>query len=279
MTESRKRDRPERLEEPRGEAAHSSAAGRRQAGGAERTTESAAEENATLGALVAGIAHELNTPLGAIHANHDIIKRALLKLRDILADEVVTPDELVEVRRVVRAMRTVLRTNGVAVERMVGLVRNLRNFGKPNPAEIRAVDLHEELDGTLALLSSPLQGVGVTRDYGDMPPVVCHPLSINQVFVNLVHNAAQSMPRGGSLTLATRREGDSARIRIADTGKGIRADLLARIFEPGFTTKGGRVGMGLGLAISRQIIDHHKGDISVESELGRGSTFTVSLPL
>ncbi len=233
---------------------------------------------ATLGTLVAGIAHELNTPLGALNSNHHVIERALLKLGAILEDEVVTPDELDEVRRVVRATESVLRTNGIAVERMVNLVRNLKNFGRPTTSEPRPVDLHEGIEGSLALLGHELKEVEVVRDFGDLPLVVCHPNRINQVFMNLVHNAAQAMD-GGVLTIGTRVEGDRARVRIADTGRGIPSDVIGEIFEPGFTTKGERIGMGLGLAITLQIVHQHGGDISVESEPGRGTTFDVHLPL
>lgn len=234
---------------------------------------------ATLGMLVAGIAHELNTPLGALNSNHHVIERALLKLGEILEDEVVTPDELDEVRRVVRATESVLRTNGIAVERMVNLVRNLRNFGRPTTSEPRPVDLHEGIEGTLALLGHELKEIEVVRDFGELPLVVCHPNRINQVFMNLVHNAAQAMHDGGVLTIRTRAEGDHARVSVADTGRGIPRDVIEEIFEPGFTTKGERIGMGLGLAITLQIVHQHGGEISVESEPGHGTTFDVDLPL
>ena len=234
---------------------------------------------ATLGTLVAGIAHELNTPMGALSSNHQTIERALLKLGEILEDEVVTPDELDEVRRVVRATESVLRTNRIAVDRMKNLVKNLRNFGRPTASMARPVDLHEGLEGTLVLLGHALKEIEVVRDFGDLPRVVCHPNRLNQVFMNLVHNAAQATPAGGSLTIRTRTEGDRVRIRVLDTGRGIAPDDIGKIFEPGFTTKGGRIGMGLGLAIVLQIVHQHGGEISVESEPGRGTTFDVLLPL
>lgn len=234
---------------------------------------------AMLGTLVAGIAHELNTPLGAIHSNHDVIERALLKLQDILEDEVVTPDELEEVRRIVRAMDSVLRTNGIAVGRMVKLVQSLRNFGNPDRADIDMVDLHEGIDGTLALLGHELKSIEVVRDYEELPSVECYPGRVNQVFMNLLHNAAQAMSDGGVLTVRTRADGDKVHIRVQDTGRGIDAEYLSRIFQPGFTTKGGRVGMGLGLAITQQIVDQHGGEISVESQPGEGATFDLCLPI
>ena len=234
---------------------------------------------ATLGTLVAGIAHELNTPLGALNSNHHVIERALLKLGDILEDEVVTPDELDEVRRVVRATESVLRTNRIAVERMVKLVQSLRNFGRPKTSDARAVDLHEGIDGSLALLGHALREMEVVRDYGELPPVFCHPNRVNQIFMNIVHNASQAMSPGGTLTIRTRAEEDRVHVRLSDTGRGIPPEVIDEIFEPGFTTKGERIGMGLGLAIVLQIVDQHGGDISVQSDVGRGTTFDVYLPI
>ena len=234
---------------------------------------------ATLGKLVAGVAHELNTPLGAIQSNHDVIERALLKLQDILEDEVVTPDELQDVRKIVKAMDGVLRTNGIAVDRMRHVVESLGTFGRPDRAEVDRVDVREGLDGTLAVLGAALKDHTVIREYGDIPKIECFPNRLNQVFMNLIHNAAQAMEPGGTLTVRTRATSDSVEIEVADTGKGIRPENLREIFNPGFTTKERRVGMGLGLAISKQIIDHHGGSISAESTVGEGTTFRLRLPL
>lgn len=234
---------------------------------------------ATLGTLVAGVAHELNTPLGAIHSNHDVIERALRKLQEILEDEVVTPDELEQVRKIVRAMDGVLTTNGVAVERMVKLVDSLGTFGRPDRAERDRVDLRDGLEGTLTVLAHELKGIDVVRDLDEIPPVECYPNRLNQVFMNLIHNAVQAMEGRGTLTVRSATEEGGVRIDIEDTGKGIPAEVVERIFDPGFTTKGRRVGMGLGLAITRQIIDHHGGEISVESAVGEGTVFRIRLPV
>lgn len=234
---------------------------------------------ATLGMLVAGVAHEINTPLGAINSNHDVLHRALNKLQDILADEVVEPHELVEVRRIVKAVDGILRVNDIAVERLTTIVRSLRTFGRLDRARIDWADMHEGIDATLAILAHETRHITIERDYDDLPPVRCHPDQLNQVWMNLVMNAVQAMPETGSLTIRTLHRGEEVHIIFTDTGCGIAQDHLQRIFEPGFTTKSGRVGMGLGLLISRQVIDHHQGRIAVDSEVGAGTTFTVALPI
>jgi two-component system, NtrC family, sensor kinase len=234
---------------------------------------------ATLGMLVAGLAHEINTPLGAINSNHDVLRRALNKLQEILADEVVDEHELAEVRRIVRAVDGILRVNDIAVERMTTLVGSLRTFGRLDRARIDWVDLHEGIDSTLAILAHETHQVTIRRDYGALPPVRCHPDQLNQVWMNLIVNAVHAMPDGGTLRITTLQRGDHVHIIFTDTGRGIAPDHLERIFDPGFTTKAGRVGMGLGLLISRQVVEHHRGSITVESEVGSGTTFTIVLPL
>jgi signal transduction histidine kinase len=234
---------------------------------------------ATLGSLIAGLTHELNTPLGALNSNHDVLRRALARLQGILADEVVEPHELDEVRRIVRAVGDVLRVNDMALERMVELVRNLHSFARIDRAAFDAVDVHEGLDSTLALLAHELKHIDVVREYGTVPRIECHPQRLNQVFMNLLVNAVQALPNGGRITLRTRAAGAMLRVRVEDNGAGIPPEQHARVFEPGFTTRDGRVSMGLGLAICRQIIEQHDGRIELESTPGAGAAFTVCLPL
>jgi signal transduction histidine kinase len=136
------------------------------------------------------------------------------------------------------------------------------------------------IDAALVILGHELRDrIDVVRDWGDVPPVQCYPQEIGQVFMNLLVNAAQAIDGRGTITIRTRVAGSCAQIEIDDTGSGIAAEHVDRIFEPGFTTKGERVGMGLGLLIARQVIDRHRGRIAVRSEPGRGSTFSVQLPL
>ena len=232
----------------------------------------------SLGSLLAGIAHELNSPLGALHSNHDVLKRALGKLQVILEDEVVDETELDELRRVVRALDGVLEVNDLAVHRMVGLVRSLRSFGQPDRSERAVLDINEAIDNTLALLEHQLRDrVEVVRDYDTLPEIECYANQLNQVFMNLLVNASQAIRDRGRITVRTRNADDGVMIEIEDTGIGIDPNTLQRIFEPGFTTRGGRIGMGLGLLIVKQIVDRHHGAIEVRSTPGVGTAFTVRI--
>lgn len=234
---------------------------------------------ATLGGLVAGVAHELNTPLGALNSNHDVLKRALERLQAILADEVVEPHELDEVRRIVAAVDGVMRVNDLAVDRMVRLVASLRSFGRPDLSQIDEVDIRESIDTALAILGHELRvGIRVVREYEEVAPIECFAQEIGQVFMNLLVNAIKAIDGTGTITIRVSGRPSCLRVEIEDTGCGIEAHHLERIFEPGFTTRGGRVGMGMGLLIARQVVDRHNGRIGVRSEPGHGSMFTVELP-
>lgn len=236
---------------------------------------------ATLGMLLAGVAHEVNTPLGALASNHDVLKRALEKLQDILADEVVDGSELVEVRRIVRALAGIMRVNDLAIERVVELVASLRTFGRLDRSQVDRVDLHEGIDTTLVLLRHRVENrIVIQREFGELPLVECYPQQLNQVFMNLLMNAFQAIEGPGKISIRTRPVGETeVEVVIRDTGSGMDPETLRRIFDHGFTTKDRRVGMGMGLLISRRVVDRHGGTIEVQSESGAGSTFTLRLPI
>jgi two-component system NtrC family sensor kinase len=239
-----------------------------------------AAKMATLGMLVAGVAHELNTPLGALHSNHDVLKRALGRLQTILADETVDVTELGEVRRIVAALNDVLKVNDLAVERLVQMVTSLRTFGRPDRAQIDRVDVHQSLEAALALLAHEMRDrVEVVREYAALPEIECYAQELGQVFMNLLLNAVQAIPDKGTIRVRTRILDGGVEVSVSDTGVGIPPEALPRIMEPGFTTRGKRMGMGLGLLTARRIVDRHGGRIDVESRPGAGSTFTVVLPL
>jgi signal transduction histidine kinase len=232
---------------------------------------------ASLGDLVAGIAHDMNSPLGSIHANADLAARAVTIVKESLSEGAGEDPRL---GRALDALAQSSRVTRAASERILSIVRTLRQFARLDEAERKRANLHEGLDATLELLRHRLIGnITVVTDYGDLPEMICYPNRLNQMFMHLMVNAIEAMGEGGVLTLRTRREGDRAVIEVADTGAGIEDGIRDRIFDPGFTTKGVGVGLGLGLAISYRIVQDHRGEIEVESAPGKGSRFTVRLPI
>jgi signal transduction histidine kinase len=239
-----------------------------------------AEKLASLGDFVAGIAHEMNTPLGALQANVDVLQRAFGILKQALDDE-ETGELLRRNTRVARAIETLQRVQGVtpeATHRIARIVRDLRNFARLDQAEEESFDVRDGLEHTLAMLGQEPR-IAIVKNYGAIPKLRCKPLQLNQAFFNLLMNAVQAIPAQGTITISTAQEGAEIAVRIADTGTGIAREHLARIFDPGFTTKGVGVGVGLGLPIVHRIIDGHGGKIDVDSELGKGTTVTVRLPI
>jgi signal transduction histidine kinase len=234
------------------------------------------EKMAALGNLVAGVAHEINTPLGAVTSNTDLVGRALGRLRETETGS--------DARRYVERAAAAVDVSREACGRIAHIVKSLRNFTRLDEAERKPADLHEGLESTLTLAAHVMKNrVAVRREYGILPPVDCHANQINQVFLNVLVNAAQAIDGPGTITIRTRcEERPTARmavVEIEDTGRGIAPEHIAKIFDPGFTTKGVGVGTGLGLAICYRIVAAHRGTIAVDSAVGVGSTFRILLPL
>ncbi len=162
---------------------------------------------------------------------------------------------------------------------MSTIVRGLKSFSRIDEARLQAADINECLEATLNIVWNELKyKAAVTKEYGDIPRTLCNPQQLNQVFMNLLVNAAQAIAKQGEIRIRTSHENNWILVSIADTGCGIAAENLTRIFEPFFTTKEVGKGTGLGLSISYDIIKKHGGDIAVASEPGRGTTFTVKIP-
>jgi PAS domain S-box-containing protein len=241
-----------------------------------------AEKMASLGLLVAGIAHEINTPIGSINSNNDILIRSVGKMRDFLSCAQCPPEvsENPEVIKIMKILEEINQNNRMACDRIINIIRSLKNFARLDDSEKKKVNIHDGLDSTLTLVHHQLKNrIRVVKEYGDLPEIECYPNQLNQVFMNLLVNAGQAMPEQGTLTIKTFRDRDSVVVTISDTGVGIAKENLRRIFDPGFTTKGVGVGTGLGLSICSKIIQDHHGKIEVESEVGKGTTFTLTLPL
>ncbi|MCP4566267.1 MAG: hypothetical protein GY841_01665 [FCB group bacterium] len=236
---------------------------------------------ASLGQLVAGIAHEINTPIGAAGSMHDTLKRAVKKIHLAIEDgcdhdDCCTKKSVEEFLGVVDDANEVISS---AVERVTGIVRRLRSFARLDEAELKTVDIHEGLDDSLVLLHHEMKhGIRVVKNYGKVPSLSCYPGRLNQVFLNLLVNAVHAMQGEGEITITTKTDGEKVTIIFVDQGEGIPENRLERIFDPGYTTKGVGVGTGLGLSICYQIIEDHHGQIKVKSRLGEGTTFTLILP-
>jgi signal transduction histidine kinase len=164
----------------------------------------------------------------------------------------------------------------------VTVVQNLRLFSRLDEGEIKRVDLHQGLEATIRLLSSYFKPgrITVTRDYGNLPPVTCYAAQLNQVWMNLLVNAAQAIDDDeGTVHIQSRSNGNHVTISISDTGKEISEENVKKIFDPFFTTKPIGEGTGLGLSITPGIIVQHHGTINIESAAGKGTTFVITLPL
>ncbi|MCA9555790.1 MAG: hypothetical protein KC933_37520 [Myxococcales bacterium] len=229
------------------------------------------EKMASLGNLVAGVAHEINTPLGAMKSNNQVLQRSLERLPEAEAER---RDKLVE------SMGQLLDVNHQAIARIDGIVDSLRRFARLDQSERGKVDLVAELENTLRLVQHELRGrVEIHKEFEAVPELACYPNQLNQVFMNLIVNAIQSIEGEGHIYLEVKSLPGAIVVRVRDTGCGIAPQHLAKIFDPGFTTKGVGVGTGLGLSIVHRIVEEHRGRIDVQSEVGVGSTFTVQLPL
>jgi signal transduction histidine kinase len=250
------------------------------------------EKMASVGQLVAGVAHELNNPIGFVYSNvgtlEDFVKRLRANLDVYRAAPLAEPaqarvDEEWKALKIDYALKYVdSMIEGIreGAERARKIVRDLRVFARTDADVWQAVDLHAELESSLTLVNHLLkERVTVHRNFGPLPTVECVRSQIDQVFLNLLANAAQAITGPGAITLETRVEHGDAVVTIGDTGPGIRPDVMGRIFDPFFTTKPVGEGTGLGLSISYEIVKKHGGEIRADSPPGGGATFTLRLPL
>ncbi len=251
------------------------------------------EKMASLGQLAAGVAHELNNPAGFLYGNMDILKGYVSQLENLLAAyENVGPAN--EASQPINSLKTQNNSEEVfsdlysiisdcleGAERIRDIVQNLRLFSRLDEAEFKQINLSEGIESTIRLLCGYYMSgrIVLRREYANLPPVACYAGQLNQVWMNLLSNAAQSISDKGEVLISTGLEDDWVLVKISDTGSGIAQDQLQRIFDPFFTTKPVGEGTGLGLSISYGIIERHGGTITVASKVGVGTTFTVKIPL
>ena len=220
------------------------------------------EKMASLGQLVAGVAHEINTPVASIKSNNEIATKLITKIQD---------DNISELLKEINTI------DKEAIERINRLVVSLRKFVRLDEADLQEADINNEIDLTLDLIRHETKNrITIVKNYGNIPPIKCYPNMLNQVFMNILVNATHAIDGEGIITIDTNFENENLIVKIKDTGCGIKEP--EKIFFAGYTTKGVGVGTGLGLAISQKIIEKHKGKIEVKTKLNEGSEFIITIP-
>ncbi len=230
------------------------------------------EKMASLGQLIAGVAHEINTPLASINSNNSILERLIKKIEQTTAN-----DSLIET---FKELNTIDKE---AIKRISKIVTSLKQFVRLDEAELQLADINKELDLTLDLIRHETKNrIEIEKNYGEIEPIYCYPNMLNQVFMNILINACQSIEGNGQITITTDKnkiEGSKhLTIKIKDTGCGISEKDKEKIFQAGYTSKGVGVGTGLGLAITKKIVEKHKGRITFESETENGTEFIINIP-
>ncbi len=228
------------------------------------------EKMASLGQLVAGVAHEINTPIGSIKSNNDIFIKCIQKIKD-------TPSDMEKYSEI---LDDTIKINSEAIKRINSIVKALKNFARLDEAEYKKTDIQEGIKSTLMLINHEVKGrIKIIEEYGNLPLINCYPNQLNQVFMNILVNAYQSIEKTGIIKVKTEKHKNKVKIFISDSGKGISKENIDRIFDPGYTTKGVGIGTGLGLSICYRIIQAHNGLIKVISSPANGSTFIIELPV
>ena len=263
------------------------------------------EKMASIGQLAAGVAHEINNPTGFVSSNlktlSDYIKDIsdlTGKYRSLIADlqessggggqpdvseqikRISALEDEVDIDFIMNDISKLIEESREGSERIKKIVQDLKDFAHPGEDKLKFADINKNLDSTVNVVGNELKyKAEVTKDYGDLPEVQCYPQLLNQVFVNILVNAAQSIKERGEIGIKTRADNGYVEIKISDTGSGIPKENLSRIFDPFFTTKEVGQGTGLGMNVAYNIINKHKGTIDVESTVGTGTTFTIKIPV
>jgi len=253
------------------------------------------EKMASVGQLAAGVAHEINNPMGFISSNLGTLGKYVDKLTGFInaQAEIIgalnttnATEDLKELRKKLKVdyitddISQLINESLDGADRVKKIVQNLKTFSRVDEAEYKHVDINECIESTLNIVWNELKyKATVTKEYGTLPQTKCYPQQLNQVFMNLLVNAAQAIEKQGEIKIKTWNGDGSVNVSISDTGCGIPRDKLQRIFEPFFTTKPVGKGTGLGLSITYDIVKKHKGEIKVESKAGSGTVFTLKIPL
>ena len=251
------------------------------------------EKMASLGQLVAGVAHEINNPLAYVSNNLAVLDRDVRNIAslvdlyraqlDTLPETIVAAEERIDLPYTLANLDRLLKSSYKGLDRVREIVGSLRDFSRLDQAERKEVDPNELIRDPLAIVRYALsqRRIDLHDDLADLPRVLCSPGKLNQAVLNILLNAIQAVEPGAALGVSSRFDADRAEVRlaIADTGPGIPENVLGRIFDPFFTTKPQGVGTGLGLWVAYTIVKEHRGRIEVETKAGEGTTFTIVLPI
>ncbi|MEM1325589.1 MAG: tetratricopeptide repeat protein [Bacteroidota bacterium] len=253
------------------------------------------DKMASLGQLTAGVAHEINNPISFIAANMIALKMDYQEIVNLLkkVEQLHDTKDVEQTRKEIVELSNRMNTRYLSAEinQLIGgierginrtkrIVKSLSIFSRNTSETFQLADINEGIDSTLQLLKSNLSdNIKIKTDFGELPEVLCQISPLNQVFLNILTNSTQAIEGKGRIQIKTWQADNQVKIAISDDGRGMPLAVQRRIFEPFFTTKEVGKGTGLGLSISYEIIQHHQGDIQVESEPGKGSTFTITLPI
>jgi PAS domain S-box-containing protein len=264
------------------------------------------EKMAAIGQLAAGVAHEINNPTGFVSSNLNTLsdyqndmfslikeyKKLITDLKEAMATakypgsipeqmkQIVALESKIDINYILDDMPNLIEESLEGTERIKRIVIDLKDFAHPGEQKLKYANINKNFDSTLNIVWNELKyKTTVTKDYGELPKVQCYPQQIKQVFMNLLLNAAQAVEKKGEIRIVTRAVDGQVEIVISDTGSGITKENLSKIFDPFFTTKDVGKGTGLGLNIAYNIIQRHKGTIEAHSEVGKGTTFTIRIPV
>jgi len=249
---------------------------------------------ASIGQLAAGVAHEINNPTGFIMSNLGSLQKYVDKLVEFIrtqdealkalpAEDMIAVDQqrkTLKVDYITDDLKNLVKESLDGADRIKKIVQDLKSFSRVDESEMKMADINSGIESTINIVWNELKyKATLKKEYGDIPQTKCNPGQLNQVFMNMLVNAAHAIDKQGEIRIRTWTENDTIKVSIADTGSGIPKDKINRIFEPFFTTKEVGKGTGLGLSIAYDIVKKHNGEIAVESEVGRGTTFTVTVPI
>ncbi|MEQ1813203.1 MAG: ATP-binding protein, partial [Candidatus Nitrotoga sp.] len=254
------------------------------------------EKMSSIGQLAAGVAHEINNPIGYVYSNLGTLEKyvqdafGMIDLYEqaegAITDEAIRVQikearEKLDMEFLKEDLRSLMNESKDGITRVKKIVQNLKNFSHADASDEWCFsNLHQGLDSTLNIVNNEIKyKANLIKEYGDIPEVECLSSQLNQVFMNLLVNAAHAIEEHGTITIRTGMRAEEVWVEVADTGKGIAPEHIKKIFDPFFTTKPIGKGTGLGLSLSYGIVQKHHGRIEVQSEVGKGATFRVWLPV